>query len=262
MDKLLIYIPTLGREGRQITLKSIPEEWKDRVFLVCPSAENHEWDNRIDVPEYCIGSVAKTRQFILDSSESKFVGMLDDDLSFYERDSIILTKTTRLESIEKYFSLMESWLMSGDVYCTQANSFMSHNNPEEYYYGKPSHSHFVNRDYLKSKDIRFDALSYFEDFHVPLSVLECGKRLRISGKYIAKEKEANASGGCSINRTADNNKTAMYKLQELHPKYVTLKEEEGATNQNLVVDLKMRISFKKAYDDNVIKNSGILDDFM
>ena len=262
MSKLLIYIPSLGREGRQITLNSIPEEWKDRVFLVCPSTENHDWDNRIDVPEDCIGSVAKTRQFILDSSESNFVGMLDDDLSFYERDSNILTKTTRLDTIENYLYLMESWLCDGDVYCTQANSFMSHNNPEEYYFGKPSHSHFVNRDYLASKDIRFDALNYFEDFHVPLCVLESGKRLRISGKYIAKEKAANASGGCSINRTADKNKAAMYKLQELHPKYVTLKEEQGAMNQNLVVDLKMRISFKKAYDDNVIDTNGALDDFM
>lgn len=262
MDKLLIYIPTLGREGRQITLNFIPEEWRDRVFLVCPKSEIHDWTNRVDVPEECIGSVAKTRQFIIENSESKFVGMLDDDLTFYERDSSILTKTTKLEHIGDYLSLMEEWLISGDIYCTQSNMFMCQNNPEEYYFGKPSHSHFVNRDYLKSKNIRFDLLSYFEDFHVPLSVLESGHRLRISGKYIAKEKEANASGGCSINRTADKNKAAMYRLQELHPKYVTLKEEEGATNQNLVVDLKMRIAFKKAYDDNVIQNSGSLDDFM
>jgi hypothetical protein len=260
MNDLLVYIPTLGRENNQITLKSIPEEWKSRVFLVCPKNEEHEWENRIDVPEYCMGSISKTRQFIVENSKSNLVGMMDDDLTFYERDSENLTKTIKLKDIREYLDLMESWLKEGDVYCTQSSTFMSHKNLEEYYYGKPYATHFLNRDYLISNNIRFDTLDYFEDFHVPLSILESGKRLRISGKYIAKERQANADGGCSLNRDGVKNKQAMYNLQKLHPKYITLKEETGAKNQNLIVDLKMRIAFKKAYDENVV--SGGLDDFM
>jgi hypothetical protein len=134
---------------------------------------------------------------------------------------------------------------------------MSHNNDSEYFYGKPSHCSFLNKDYLTKHDIRYDVMRYFEDFHVPLAVLESGKRLRYTGEHIAIEKKANAPGGCSTTRTEDNNREAMYKLLALHPKYVSLKKEEGAKNQSLVVGVKMRIAFAKAYHDNVKQGESI-----
>lgn len=257
MSKLMVYIPTLGREGKQITLNSIPQRWADRVFLVCPKEEKHEWKNRIDVPSECIGSISKTRQFIIENSPSKFVGMMDDDLFFYKRDSINKTLTHRLNDIGEILDLMESWLIDGDVFCSLSPTFMLHLNPSEYYYGKPAHSAFLNRDYLKDNNIRYDEMTYFEDFHVPLSVLESGKRLRNTGEFIAKEKKANAPGGCSLTRTAERNRQAMIDLQSKHPKYIKLTEDPNAINQNLVVGLKMRIMFKKAYDDNVMKGETI-----
>lgn len=261
MNKLMVYIPTLKREGKQYTLDSIPERWKDRVFLVCPKEENHDWPNRVDVPEECIGNIGKTRQWILDQAPTPFVGQFDDDLSFYKRDAHTKTKNHKQEDCGEFLDLMETWLQEGDVFCGLSNSFMSHNNDEEYFYGKPSHCSFVNRDYLTQHGIRYDAMRYFEDFHVPLAVLESGKRLRYTGEHIAVEKKANAPGGCSTTRTGDNNREAMFRLRDLHPKYVTLKEEEGATNQSLVVGVKMRIAFAKAYNDNVKQGESIEDFF-
>lgn len=260
MDKLIVYIPTLKREGKQYTLESIPERWKDRVFLVCPKDEKHDWPNRVDVPEECIGNIGKTRQWILEQAPTSLVGQFDDDLTFYKRDETVKTKNHKQADCGEFLDLMEQWLQSGDVFCGLSNSFMSHNNDSEYFYGKPSHSSFVNRDYLAEKGIRYDAMRYFEDFHVPLAVLESGKQLHYTGEHIAVEKKANAEGGCSTTRTAANNREAMFRLQELHPKYVTLKEEEGAKNQSLEVGVKMRIAFAKAYKDNV-KNGETLDGF-
>ena len=260
MHKLIVYIPTLKREGKQFTLESIPERWKDRVFLVCPKDEQHDWPNRIDVPEECIGNIGKTRQWILDQAPTPYVGQFDDDLTFYKRDANVKTKNHKQADCGEFLDLMEKWLQEGDVFCGLSNSFMSHSNDSEYYYGKPSHCSFVNRDYLAEKGIRYDAMRFFEDFHVPLSVIESGKRLHYSGEHIAVEKKANAPGGCSTTRTGENNREAMVRLQELHPKYVTLKEDAEATNQNLVVGVKMRIAFAKAYKDNVISGET-LDDF-
>jgi hypothetical protein len=256
MKDLIVYIPTLGREGRQFTLESIPKRWADRVFLVCPSREEHEWPNRIDVPESCIGHIGKTRQWILEQSSSPYVGQLDDDLSFYKRDEGNKSKRHKLPDCGGFLDLMEKWLKEGDVFCGLSNSYMSHTKPEEYFYGKPSHSLFVNRDYLSLKKISYSDMDYFEDFHVPISVLESGKRLRYTGEYIAIEKKANAPGGCSIGRTAQKNREAMFKLRDLHPEYVSLKEEEGATNQSLKVGVKMRISFAKAYKENITSNQS------
>lgn len=259
MIDLLVYIPTLGRENTQITLQWIPDRWKDRVFLVCPKSENHIWENRVDVPNECIGDIGKTRQFIIENSPSKFVGMMDDDLTMYYRDPVDKVKRTKIEFIGEYLDMMESWLNEGDVYCSQSNTFMSHTRDEEYYYGKPSHTHFLNRDYLAEHNIRFDDIKYFEDFHIPLSILQSGSRLRISGNYVAAEKEANAAGGCSINRTAANNKEAMLQLRKLHPKYIKLKAVDGAKNQNLDVGLRMTISWKKTYMDNVVNRGKGID---
>ncbi len=248
----MIYIPTLGREGRQITLESIPERWADRVYLVCPEGEKHEWPNRVNVPEFCIGHIGKTRQWILDQSPSIYVGQLDDDLSFYQRDKNVKTKKHKLGHCGDFLDLMEKWLREDDVFCGLSNAYMSHTKPEEYYYGKPSHSLFVNKEYLALKNIKYSDMRYFEDFHVPISILESGRRLRYTGEYIATERKANASGGCSIVRTAQKNREAMCELQNLHPKYVSVKEEEGATNQGLEVGVKMRIAFAKAYKENVV----------
>lgn len=254
---MIVFIPTLGREGKQVTINHIPERWKDRVFLVCPEEETHEWENRINVPRECIGSISKTRQFIVENSPSPFVGMMDDDLSIYKRDSKILTRSSKMEDIGEFLDLMESWLVEGDVYCSCSNSFMSHEKDDEYYYGKPSATHFLNRDFMLALNIKFDTLNYFEDFHVPLSVLEKGRRLRITGKYFSKERKANAPGGCSTTRTSTNNRQAMIDLKKLHDRYVSLKEEPGATNQSIDVGLKMRIAFKKAYEENVMRGTNI-----
>lgn len=253
---MLVYIPTLGREGKQITLESIPDRWKDRVFLVCPEVEIHDWENRVNVPRECIGHIGKTRQWIIEQSPDKHVGMMDDDLKFYTRDKEDLSKRHRANDCGGFLDLMQEWLEEGDVYCGLSASFMCQNNPVEYYYGKPFGSHFLDRDYAAEHGIRYDNLPYFEDFDVPLSIIESGRRLRYTGEWIATEK-ANAPGGCSINRTSDNNRQGMIDFANRHPRYVTLQEEEGAKNQNIEIGLKMRIAFKQAYDDNVTEDISL-----
>jgi hypothetical protein len=85
-------------------------------------------------------------------------------------------------------------------------------------------------------------------------VLESGKRLRYTGEFIAVEKKANAPGGCSLNRTSEKNRQAMFDLRDRHPRYIKLKDEAGAKNQNVEVGVKMTIYFAKAFKENVINN--------
>lgn len=254
---MLVYIPTLGREGKQVTLESIPERWADKVFLVCPKSESHEWKNRIDVPEECIGNIGKTRQWIITNSPHPHVAMIDDDIRISKREEEFSSKRYKLSDMGEFLDLMEEWLEEGDVYCGLSTSFMCQENPDEYYYGKPYGSHFLDRDYLNEKNIRFDELSYFEDFHVALSVLESGRRLRYTGKYIGQEVKANAPGGCSINRTSENNRQGMLDFAQKHPRYVTVKEEAGAKNQNIEVGIKLKIQFAKAYKENVVEDVSL-----
>ncbi|MBT9159179.1 MAG: hypothetical protein DDT26_00431 [Dehalococcoidia bacterium] len=245
-----VYIPTYRRSGKQLSLKSIGPKWADRVFLVCPSNETHEWPNVIHLPDSVVGSISKTRQWICDNG-GEHIGMIDDDLSFYKINPDNRTQRTRLEDADELFDLMESYLKRGEVFCSPSASFMSHLNEPEYYFGKPAHCAFVNTEYMRTNGIRYDAIEYFEDFHVPLAILQSGKRLCMTGDYIAQELKANAAGGCSVNRTSARNRSAMERLAELHPRYVSIKHVAGAKNQNLEVGLKLRIAFKRCYDENV-----------
>jgi hypothetical protein len=250
---MLVYIPTLKRENKLITTKWIPERWKNKVILVCPAEEVHsQWDGpRLDVPRECIGSICKTRQWIIEQSVDDHVGMLDDDLTFYKVNPDDRKKRTKLDDCGEVLDLMEKWLEEGDVYCGTSNSFLSHLNPVEYYYGKPSHCFFMNRKYMQEKGIRYDVLQFYSDFHVPLSIVESGRRLRYTGDYISHEYKPHAPGGCSVTRTAENNRASMLKLQSLHPRYIKVREDADGENQTLKIGLKMTIQFKKCYDENV-----------
>jgi len=251
-----IYIPTLGRVGKQIALSCIPKSWKDRTYIVCPKEEEHAWDNIINVPDSCVGSISKTRQWICENSNDPHVAMIDDDVKFYIREikngipKLFLCSPKQVADV---FGLMQFWLESGDVFCGTSNSFRFQDRPEEYFYGKPSHCFFLNRDYMKKKNIRYDVLRYYSDFHVPLSIVESGKRLHYTGKYISKEFKPNAPGGCSISRTAERNRNSLLKLTRLHLPYIKLKEDPEGKNQTLRIGLKMRIAFKRMYDENVLK---------
>lgn len=258
-----LLIPTLGREGRQVTINQIPDKWKENTFLVCPPKEVHPWNNRLDLEPP--GSIGKTMQWILENSTERFIGIMDDDLTFSKRDPVNKSKTRKctMEEMDEMFTQFQTWLESGDVYCSVSNKFMLQMKEDEYFYGKPSACHFVDREYLNKNNIRFDRMSEFSDFDVPLSVIESGMRLHHTGRFISQEKLANAPGGCSLSRTAETNKASMIKLKSFHPSYIDLKEEIGATNQTLVVDLKMKIQFKKAYDECVIGNKpATLGDYL
>jgi hypothetical protein len=249
-----IYIPTYMREGRQFTIQSIPERWKTKTFLVCPHWEEHPyWPDaqRVDVGRSAIGSIAATRQWIVEFANDRHILMVDDDIRFYRINSDKRTSRTKLDDAGEVFDLMEKWLEEGDVFVGTSHPFMSHEKPPEYFYGKTAACYGMDREFLIGNNIRYDSLGYFEDFHVPLSILEAGRRLRYTGDYVTDEKKANAPGGCSVNRTAEKNRQGMIDLQKLHPKYVSLTEDPTATNQGLNVGLKMRIAFKKAYDENV-----------
>lgn len=251
-NDIKIYITTLGREDRQITLKKIPKKWKDNVYIVCPDYEKHNWENRIDVPEYCIGNLSKTRQWLLDTCDVKFMALFDDDITFLNRikDRKKTVKNSFKDNSEM-FDLFYNWLKSGVDYCGMIHRFQFQNQPEIKYYGKPSYCYFLNREFFLKYKIRFDDIRFYSDFHVPLAVLEFGGVMRYSGLYIANEFKANAPGGCSINRTAELNKQSVFKLRELHPKYVTITDAPGHKNQTLVIDVKMRIAWKKAYEDGL-----------
>lgn len=252
MKGLKIYIPTLGREGRQITLQYIPNKLKKYIYLVCPKEEKHNWKNRINVPKECIGSISKTRQWILENSDAKYVGFFDDDIVFQNRKKD-KSKTVKNSKKDNYFMVKEFYKLmeTGIHFSGMIHRFMFHEKDFLIKYGKPAHCYFIDKNFMMENNIRFDVLDYYSDFHIPISILENGGKVRYLGKYIANEVKPNAKGGCSINRTAEKNRNSVFKLKELHPDFITLKDKPGHKNQNLVINVQMFISWKKLYEHSL-----------
>lgn len=256
-----IYVPSLGREGRQITLSNIPKAWEHRVILACPKSEKHDWFWRMDIPESCVGSISKTRQYIMENAQSDHLAMCDDDVSFYVRSPERKLSLAAEDQVYRFFTQMERWLEEGYVFGGATNRFMSNQRADIVNYGPPSHLVFMNRKWMAEKKIRYDAISTLEDFHVPLSALENGGRLIYDGNFIAQEWKANAPGGCSLTRTAAESRGNFFNLAKLHPRYVKVHEVPGKMSQNLQVDAKCVVQWKKAYEEKYLTGSS-LDEFI
>lgn len=95
--KTAIVIPTRGRLFKQITLKNIPSEIRENVYLVCPEkeAQSHELneDKRIHIVAQPDDSwkIFEKRRWIMENAKKLFgtekIVMLDDDLRWcYRRD--------------------------------------------------------------------------------------------------------------------------------------------------------------------------------
>ena len=83
-----IYIPTFRRVDKQITLDSIPQEYKSKVVLVVQEQERDEYKYDVDylVVDNDIG-IAKTRECIYRDAKNIKYGVMDDDVVMFRRNS-------------------------------------------------------------------------------------------------------------------------------------------------------------------------------
>lgn len=227
---MMVFIPTLNRIGRIKTIEFIPDDWKDRTFLICPEEELEEhkkyWPTVIPNPRDCRG-IGKVRQWITYTLSKELdvdkVLMLDDDHQFFKRLDWNSPKLTRINKAEmkNLLRLVESML---DTYAHIGISYRLGNNRmklpfEENTRYTSSHAH--RPSILMKHNIRWDAVPLQEDFHVNLSLLELGYENRVITEYAYNEFHAsNGQGGCSSYRTYEMQKAARDKLVELHKGFV------------------------------------------
>jgi hypothetical protein len=88
-----IIIPTRGRTNQQITLQSLPSEWRKRTIIVCPKIEAFKLgglDERLEIvaqpdPDW---TIAQKRKWIIEEWSQRGyerILMFDDDLCFATR---------------------------------------------------------------------------------------------------------------------------------------------------------------------------------
>jgi len=264
LDKLDIYIPSLGRCGRVLTLDHIPGPWLKHTYIVVNTDEQKQYkkeygDDMIMVSP--VNGIASVRQWVLENCLSRYALFLDDDMSFSHRTSEKKLKKTRGWDVKKMLQLLISWLDEGFAHVGISPRFGNFQVEEPWVeVGRMNNAYAYNVDTFLTTGVRFDRLEVMEDFDVTLSLLEKGFPNRITYEYAWAQKKSGDVGGCSAYRTSQMQEKAAHELKKLHPKYVKVVQKESKVKWE-GFDSKIRtdvnISWKKAYRVKIDKNKGI-----
>ena len=228
-----IYIPTLARADKQITLRSIPKSWLSRThFVVCKNeVEEYKKKHDVDVMSVAELGTAPARQHIIDNAHGKYVLMLDDDMTFSfrkEDSSIKLTRCTE-KDIMDMFQLLYSWLEEGFVHVGVSQRGGNNYVLEEYKENtRMNNAYAYNVEEFRKTPAKF-RLTGMEDFDVTLTLLEQGLPNRVTYKYCWDQKGSGTEGGCSVYRTYQMQKKVAHKLYKLHPNLVRIVSKESKT---------------------------------
>ena len=113
------------------------------------------------------------------------------------------------------------------------------------------------------KQIKINRMLLMADFDTTLQLLELGYSNRILYTHAQAHKKSNDIGGCCLYRTPEAMKKSAFKLQELHPNFVTVKKKITKkpwsgfkTNERYDVTIQWKKAFQygKAKANNDIKS--------
>lgn len=244
-----IYIPTRGRIGKQITLRSLPEALRQRAWLVCPKDEVKEHKNEhpnVLAQPASITTIAEKRHWIVKEAhkrgEEKLV-MIDDDCGFYARGPKGLIKEYATDKVvEGLFKWVEQQL--DEFAHVGISSRMGNNHVEEAVKRTTRMMHaFAFHVPMVLKHVKFGRVAFREDFDYTLQLLRKGYDNIVRYDVCVAPGSYGAKGGCDAERDVAKSDAEAEKLAALHPGLVKVvqKDYKGVPRKEVVVQ------WKKAY---------------
>lgn len=229
-----LYIMSRGRAGKVTTLKSIPEEWRSRTFLVVSHGEwtdykdAHPGWNVIEAPRD-ITNYSQKFQWILDGTEvdhnDKAV-ILDDDLVFSKRtivaNKISLRTITDPALINPLFMYMEDLLDEYALVGVHPRQMGQNTKPPLVENGRIICIQGINRK--KIGRVKVDHFPILADVILNLTLLSRGQPNAIITTHFQDHGPCQAPGGCSIYRTPEMQREAAEFLAQTWPEFVKVVE--------------------------------------
>lgn len=262
------YVLTYKRVDRQTTIGNIPEEFHPILTVVCHKDEEEALRQVLPagvnlLPHEVVGGSA-VREFILDhhrehEADPRFV-MFDDDLAFNLRveDQIIgmdkLDEDDQFEAFSDLFDDLNKALAAYPLAGVLPQAFANRREPDvRWYINTRMYACWgVNVKMLDEAGIKFNRVTYADDFDVQMQVLEAGLDfVGINWMTISEvkpPKSANPGGEWTTDRLAGVEKKidAYEVLRELHPENVTWHIKKGVDPDELEAkDVKIRINWRR-----------------
>jgi hypothetical protein len=258
-----IVIPTRGRGEKQLTLRMLPKELRARTTLICPQKERGKLDSiyldgigpEVVVQPDANWTIAKKRAWILGewapSQGYDKIIMLDDDLRFATR---ISEGDWHLRSIEKEelipeFKLLEDKL--GEEFPHVGFGQRQSNNTAEGSSWKTPGKMVYSLGYylpIVNRECELGRIETREDMDLTLQLLRKGYPNAVYQNTVNDQREFDAPGGASSERTIERSNADAYKLAQFHPGYVTIVDKAYKAS---VPRKEVVIQWQKALQDGI-----------
>lgn len=236
-----IFIPTRGRVGKQITLRSLPESLRQRTWLVVPreEAKAHEHHNILVQPA-SITTIAEKRAWIFKQANKEGVEkitMLDDDMGFYARGPKGLIKEyATVPVLENLFGWIEQQL--DDFAHVGISSRMGNNHVEEDVKRTTRMMHALSYHVPTAiAHVKFNRVAFREDFDYTLQLLRKGYDNIVRYDVCVAPGAYGSKGGCFDERNVEKSNLEAEKLADLHPGLVKVvdKNYDNVPRKEVVV---------------------------
>lgn len=244
-----IVIPTRGRIGRVRTLEFMAgSPWLDQVWLAAPEdeADRHKWPR---VLAHNADGIRDTRQWIMDQAQDDKIIMVDDDLRFATRRLEDHTKFVNSTpgDVTTIFNRLELMLDQAPLVGLAERSGSNRISLKDLPVSMSKRLFSIQA--IDTTWFHAAGMSYrpefMSDFDLVLQALTKGYP---SGLLTTHTKDStsgsNAAGGCSIDRTPERLAASSYRLAELWPDFVTVREAKGWKGDEARTDV--RVSWAKA----------------
>ena len=247
-------IPSSGRATKQVTINQLPEEIKSCTWLAVP---RHEVDTYLKAGYVVIGvpdnikGISPTRRYLMETCSTRYLMMLDDDMTFAYRPDMSSPKLVsldrndvRLVDMFNYWrGLMKSFAHVG-LSARQGNNRV--NEPfkrccrmfNAYMYDLPR---------IRNARVEVGRTPVMEDFDLTLQLLRKGLPNAVIYKWCWNQSGSNAAGGCSQYRTNEMQEEAAARLAELHPGFVRLVRKQSKNWSGMETRTDVVVSWSKAY---------------
>jgi hypothetical protein len=266
MDDLSIYIPTYQRPARQRTLELLCGVLAERTFLVVQPQEEADyrtWNpgaNIVVLPEREDGwNLPKTRQWIQENAETRYVIQMDDDLDFHFRPYQYLDAPpegephTRLKpcgpkQVKEMLNEVLGFLEHGGFAHVGVSAREGNVHTKDPIAHNTRMMRFLAQDrtVLEGLGLRWDVVEDYEDFNMTLGLLVRGLRNVVLFEYAQGQPGSNTEGGCSVYRNDEFHTRAAQHLAARFPGFVKVVRKDANNWRGMTERTDVRVSWKKA----------------
>jgi hypothetical protein len=254
-----IIIPTRGRTAKQLTLQLLPGDTRKRTTLVCPPKELFSLSSLRDDIEVVAQpdptwTIAQKRKWIcfewLERGYDKIL-MLDDDLRFATRKSDADWHLKEIAGVQLADEIQRLEDKLGPEFPHVGFGPRQGNNTlKEAGWKSPGRMQYSLGYYLPVvlKECELGRIETREDMDVTLQLLRKGYPDAVWHNTVNDQREFDASGGASDERTIERSNADAKKLAELHPGYVSTTEKKYTAS---VPRVEVICQWQKALEDGV-----------